>query len=148
MSPCSFWHTKQFCHIFTPVDQLLCSILHKNGPTSSEARRNFKLRFLQQIGYFLREKFFRNRLVYFFLLWHFVEVSYNGSKFRNFELFPPEFPSKRNPPHGTIDRSPVAGLRLSNASPPYIGHGIDGRSARVFLSFLFFFFWLSTFSSS
>ena len=33
MSPCSFWHTKQFCHIFTPVDQLLCSILHKNGPT-------------------------------------------------------------------------------------------------------------------
>ena len=34
MSPCSFWHTKQFCHIFTPVDQLLCSILHKNGPTT------------------------------------------------------------------------------------------------------------------
>ena len=113
----------------------------------SEARRNFKLRFLQQIGYFLREKFFRNRLVVFFLLWHFVEVSYNGSNFRNFELFSPEFPSKRNPPHGTIDRSPVAGLRLSNASPPYIGHGIDGRNARVFLSF-FFFFWLSTFSSS
>ena len=74
----------------------------------------------------------------FFLLWHFVEVSYNGSNFRNFELFFPEFPSKRNPPHGTIDRSPVAGLRLSNASPPYIGHGIDGRSARVFLSFFFF----------
>ena len=34
MSPCSFWHKKQFCHIFTPVDQLLCSILHKNGPTT------------------------------------------------------------------------------------------------------------------
>ena len=34
MSPVSFWHTKQFCHIFTPVDQLLCSILHKNGPTT------------------------------------------------------------------------------------------------------------------
>ena len=34
MSPCSFWHTEQFCHIFTPVDQLLCSILHKNGPTT------------------------------------------------------------------------------------------------------------------
>ena len=34
MSPGSFWHTKQFCHIFTPVDQLLCSILHKNGPTT------------------------------------------------------------------------------------------------------------------
>ena len=28
MSPCSSWHTKQFCHIFTPVDQLLCSGLH------------------------------------------------------------------------------------------------------------------------
>ena len=34
MSPCSFWHTKQFCHIFTSVDQLLCSVLHKNGPTT------------------------------------------------------------------------------------------------------------------
>ena len=34
MSPCSFWHTKQFCHIFTPVSQLLSSILHKNGPTT------------------------------------------------------------------------------------------------------------------
>ena len=34
MSPDSFWHTEQFCHIFTPVDQLLCSILHKNGPTT------------------------------------------------------------------------------------------------------------------
>ena len=34
MSPGSFWHTKQFCHNFTPVDQLLCSILHKNGPTT------------------------------------------------------------------------------------------------------------------
>ena len=34
MSPCSFWHTEQFCHIFTPVGQLLCSILHKNGPTT------------------------------------------------------------------------------------------------------------------
>ena len=34
MSPCSFWHTEQFCHIFTPVDQLLCRILHKNGPTT------------------------------------------------------------------------------------------------------------------
>ena len=34
MSPGSFWHTKQFCHFFTPVDQLLCSILHKNEPTS------------------------------------------------------------------------------------------------------------------
>ena len=34
MSPSSFWHTEQFCHIFTPVDQLLCSILHKNGPTT------------------------------------------------------------------------------------------------------------------
>ena len=34
ISPCSFWHTKQFCHIFTPVDQLLCSILIKNGPTT------------------------------------------------------------------------------------------------------------------
>ena len=34
MSPCLFWHTEQFCHIFTPVDQLLCSILHKNGPTT------------------------------------------------------------------------------------------------------------------
>ena len=34
MSPCSFWRTKQFCHIFTPVDQLSCSILHKNGPTT------------------------------------------------------------------------------------------------------------------
>ena len=34
MSPGSFWRTKQFCHIFTPVDQLLCSILHKNGPTT------------------------------------------------------------------------------------------------------------------
>ena len=34
MSPGSFWHTKQFCHIFTPADQLLCSILHKNGPTT------------------------------------------------------------------------------------------------------------------
>ena len=34
MSPCSFWHTEQFCHIFTPVDQLLCSILHKSGPTT------------------------------------------------------------------------------------------------------------------
>ena len=34
MSPCSFWHTKQFCHIFTPVDHFLCSILHKNGPAT------------------------------------------------------------------------------------------------------------------
>ena len=34
MSPGLFWHTKHFCHIFTPVDQLLCSILHKNGPTT------------------------------------------------------------------------------------------------------------------
>ena len=34
LSPGSFWHTKQFCHIFTPVSQLLCSILHKNGPTT------------------------------------------------------------------------------------------------------------------
>ena len=29
-SPGSFWHTEQFCHIFTLVDQFLCSILHKN----------------------------------------------------------------------------------------------------------------------
>ena len=34
MSPGSFWHTEQFCHFFTPVDQLLCSILHKNGPAT------------------------------------------------------------------------------------------------------------------
>ena len=44
------------------------------------------------MGYFLREKFLRNRLVVFFLLWDFVEASYNGSKFGNFELFSPEFP--------------------------------------------------------
>ena len=37
MSPSSFWHTKLFCHIFTPVDQLLCSVLHKNGPTTYNA---------------------------------------------------------------------------------------------------------------
>ena len=34
ISPGSFWHTKQLCHIFTLVDQLSCSILHKNGPTT------------------------------------------------------------------------------------------------------------------
>ena len=36
MSPYSFWHTKQlqFCHIFTPCRPTLCSILHKNGPTT------------------------------------------------------------------------------------------------------------------
>ena len=32
----SFWQTKQFCHIFTPVGQLLRSILHKNVPTYNE----------------------------------------------------------------------------------------------------------------
>ena len=31
MSPGSFSHTKQFCQNFTPIDQLLCSTLHKNG---------------------------------------------------------------------------------------------------------------------
>ena len=34
MSPCSFWHTKHFCHIFTPADQLSCSIVQKNGSTT------------------------------------------------------------------------------------------------------------------
>ena len=34
MSAGSFWHTKQFCHIFTPEDQLFCSILHENWPTT------------------------------------------------------------------------------------------------------------------
>ena len=38
MSPESFWHTKQFCYIFTPADQLLCTILHKNGPTTYNER--------------------------------------------------------------------------------------------------------------
>ena len=116
-----------------PVDSL------SRSRAPSEARRNFKLRFLQQNRVFSEREILQKSIGGIFLLWHFVEVSYNGSKFRNFELFFPGFPSKRNPPHGTIDRSPVAGLRLSNASPPYIGHRIDGRSARVFLSFFFFF---------
>ena len=37
MSQGSFWHTEQFCHIFIPVETLLCSILHKNGPTTYNA---------------------------------------------------------------------------------------------------------------
>ena len=34
MSPASFWQTRQFCHFFTPVAQLFCSILHWNWPTT------------------------------------------------------------------------------------------------------------------
>ena len=36
LSPGSFWHTKQFCHIFTPVDQLLGSILQKTDLLHTE----------------------------------------------------------------------------------------------------------------
>ena len=36
--PGSFWHAKQFCHIFTPVDQLLYTTLAKKIETGTRQR--------------------------------------------------------------------------------------------------------------